>query len=239
MRKTFTDDKKNQILVSCTELDGGFENCSEEFFYDYWENREFTPKDELPTPDSYYFIFDWQAPFTKRPDALITYGTDIFFAAGYIKYLALAQIGMYALLTDEQYDDFYESISGFSLMDIDEILENGKRKSFIAWKVRDQIIEIKEICEKIFFEIDRDKQNELLSSAVELFNKYFGDRVFRKVTGYGTRLTIHLGVKNAKDDFLRRLQRFILDVPVMELFEKEHWTDADAKNVVKLINLIV
>ena len=220
-------------------LEKKFRNCSEEIFYNYWENREFIPKGELPAPDSYYFILEWQAPCSNRPDALITYGKDIFFAAGYIKYQALAQVGMHILLTDEQYDDFYESVSGAPLMDIDEILKISKKNRVIWVKVNAQISIIKEICDKIFFEKDRSKQEELLRKAVKLFNEYFGDPEFRKATGYGAHLTIHKGIKNAKDDFLRRLKRFILGVPEMELFEKDIWNDADAKNMDRLLNLIV
>ena len=216
-----------------------FRKCSEEFFYNYWENREFTPKGELPTPDSYYFIFDWPGPFLSRPDTLVTYGKDIFFAAGYIKYLALGQIGMYSLLTDKQYDDFYEKVSGAPMMDIDEILEKGERKILITWKVKAQIIAIKKTCEQIFFEEDRTKQDELLRRAVELFNEYFGNPTFKRVTGYGAHLAIHCGIKNAKADLLRLLRRFVLSAPAMELFEKEQWTDADANNMARLLNLIV
>lgn len=136
-------------------LEKRYKNCSEEFFYNYWENKEFTPKVELPAPDSYYFILDWAAPFSNRPDTLITYGKDVFFAAGYIKYLALGLVGMHALLTDEQYDDFYEGVSGAPMMDVDEILEKGKRKNLITWKVKAQIIAIKRICEQVFLKKTR------------------------------------------------------------------------------------
>lgn len=172
--------------------DDRFRGYPEEYFYDYWEKDGFDTIKEPWDDDAIRCILLWDGVRNEKTECYDyqACGVGISFAAGSIKYLILAKVAMWTLLTDEQYTKFYAQKSHAQFMDIDEIIEIGERRTMASKIAKMWIIDVKNMCERIFEEDSEEEKGKLLDKIKNYFNMYFMDPVIYNIFGCMAELLI-------------------------------------------------
>lgn len=217
-------------------------NRQTEQFYDFWAKRDPSFSQDVPKPDSLYFFARCTALAPDMPVTIPAYCQSVQYAAGYIKYMFLGWVGMYSLLTDEQYDNFYEKGSFedgvATLMDINEIIKSGKRKTAITDDIKKKFLEIINICDSVFETEDKKSCIEKLCNAVKLCNRYFYNERFEKEIGYVFYINFFDGISKAEC----YLKPYMINPHyhnVSKLISEEEWDESQTQYMDEFIASII
>lgn len=206
-------------------------NFSEYSLYDYWKKKEIDAFQGELSPDSMFLLTTGCAPlpccysYNK-----FSYFNDFKFGAGYLKYVVLGSMANNLLLNDN--DECLE------LPNIDEVLEICIRNNNDKYNVIDKIKHIVEICDRVFCENEKEKQEEYLKKASQKFNEFFEFEI-QNVSGWNYTFDIYSGSDGVKDKFLSFFAYSKLLPQIKEILSKKNWSTEDKRIIKNAVDYII
>lgn len=211
-------------------------------YYDYWKNLDIGCSEGEISKDSLFIeYFTGDENPGKLRYANVTHCNCVKFAAGYLKYLVLADAAHMVFFIDDDSDDMpYEDLGleQDEAPNIDYILDRCNRNSRDKYNLLSVFMDMVDRCDSILLNNNEKDALQMLIETVKICNDYFKNEIFPK-SSFRFGFNIYHGANEAKEMFLKNATSIEDKIRVQEIFEKEQWNNVDCEIVSEIIKNII